>query len=895
MTEATERTTLQQHDDEWGSQGRNTPTNAADQAETEEQGTVQQSISDEVESETTTEVTTNTDSGRSLTFQMLVQNWETYVNHGTRNVQLGLQNGLQNLSLCGVGEGLTRIGPALPRRSEGDDDPFAPIVLRHTHSSPLQYSASLVNEREQIPTPFGLDQMRRSSSTPCAFRERSAGSAFGAHLRTMPLLGGPEDRIASAFSLPMHRFSSSHASVSDSGVRYSAFDPVSLLEMDEIVEKTSIEVTDLRPNLGVAETVNDDTNNATPAIWGAARRAKSFLSDIRVLKFRERRSGRENPARPHSTSSSCKSDEFHPKDAGDNDTISTKSSVTAKEQRCSTEKFERNANAKSFHGRLPPSKISTVFEGNTSLKNKAAKKESSQYHQLEPDFDEECGRFPGVETSIADSPNTVSSPAYHCFVDDHGCASGTNESSEIVEGANSFGNSVRIDVSTAMEPHQSFSHDGNHINNHYQLDIGINSSHEPGSQSPSTSTARSTYTNNTSGHTTHATSTSATISSGRITLLSTVSETDREVMETNKAGRIMRRQQQYPGKSDGEASIHSASTTSTNTHGYLALTGSPASLRDGASLPVDRFFTQSGFPVAHSFSGNSGGSSSSGSRGAHGANTSDVVIVPGDASLASSSVPSKKSESSPRTDSSASAADTACSNSTDEDPPKFVSYLDRQRSESTKLSHDGGISTMSSQHTYNRMANVIEDRESPAEIVGYSDLVFEEAKPQASRLIRPAQKRDQNFFSRPPRSPIKGLRAPDTPPPSTAYEGPDSDSPAYQQLSPPNIVDHRMHSGHSHLSKPYVFRSAPARTGGNSNNPVLVSAEISTRSQGLATVSVRSFEPDSYIYTTNDLEGPLDSCFPQRNRTYQESNIEVEKSDNSTTHVPVVSPDKGNN
>ena len=693
----TESATLQQHDDEWSHQKGNIQTTAADQAENEEQGTVQQSISDEVESETTTEVTTNTDVGRSLTFQMLVQNWETYVNHGTRNVQLGLQTGLQNLNICGVGEGLTRIGPVLSRRSDDDDDPFAPIVLRHTHSSPLQYSDSLLNEREQIPTPFGLDQMRRSSSTPCAFRERSAGSAFGAHLRTMPLLSGPEDRIASAFSLPMHRFSSSHASVSDSGVRYSAFDPISLREMDEMVEKTSIEVTDLRSDVNNAEAIEDDTNSATPAIWGAARRAKSFLSDIRVLKFRERRSGRENPARPPSTSSSCKSDESKQKDVGDNDTISTKSSANAKEQRFSSEKFERKATTKSYHGRPPSSKISTVFEGSISSKTKVGNTESSLYHQLDSDFDEECGQYPGIETSIAHSPNTVSSPAYHRFVDDHGGASGTNESSEIVEGANSMGNSVRIDVSTATVPHQSCSQDENLINSPYQEDMGITLSHEPGSQSPGTSTARSTYTNNTSGHTTHATSTSATISSGRITLLSTVSETDREVMETNKAGRIMRRQQQYPGKSDGEASIHSASTTSTTTHGYLALTGSPASLRDGASLPVDRFFTQSGFPVAHSCSDNSGGSSSSSSRETHCAKKLDGVIVPGDASLASSSVPSKKSESSPRTDSSASAAHTAFSNFIGEDPPKFVSYLDRQRTESTKLSHDGGISSMSSQ------------------------------------------------------------------------------------------------------------------------------------------------------------------------------------------------------
>jgi len=70
-------------------------------AEAEEPSELEQSTYDEVASETTTEVTANTEAGRSLTFQMLVQNWESCVNHGTRNVQMGLQS----LSLCGVGEG----------------------------------------------------------------------------------------------------------------------------------------------------------------------------------------------------------------------------------------------------------------------------------------------------------------------------------------------------------------------------------------------------------------------------------------------------------------------------------------------------------------------------------------------------------------------------------------------------------------------------------------------------------------------------------------------------------------------------------------------------------------------------------------------------------------------
>ena len=837
-------------------------------AEAEEPSELEQSTYDEVASETTTEVTANTEAGRSLTFQMLVQNWESCVNHGTRNVQMGLQS----LSLCGVGEGLTRIGPAPSRVLVGEDDPFAPIVLRHTHSSPLQYSASLMDEGEQMPPPSGLDQMRRSSSTPStsAFRQRSAGSAFGTHLRTMPHLGSPEDRIGSAFSLPMQR--SSYASLSDSGVRYSAFDPVSFPGTDDTPEKTSIEVTDL------GSTQREDNNNSTPPVWGAARRAKNFLSDVRVLKFRKRRSGRENPARPPSTSSSSKSDESKPKDAGDNDTISTKSSANTKEQRSASDRSNRKTHSKKYDD-SPKSKFSTVFESSISSKTKGGAMEPSQYHHLESDVDEEYDHYQGIETSIGDSPHTVPSPSYHRFVDDHDAQ--TSEMIDVSKGASTA--TVRIDVSTITSPPQKIrGRCGDIVCIPHQEGSSVTtSSNDSGAQSPAT--------NNTVGQTTQVSSTS--ISSGRITFLSTVSETDREVMETNKAGKLMRLQQQHPRKTDGEASVHSTSTASTTTHGYLALTGSPVPLRDGASLPVDRFFNQSNIPVAHSSSSNSGGSSSSGSSRIISANVSSGLIGPGDVSQASSSNPSKKSVSSPHTDSSVS--QTVSSASTGEEPPTFVSYLDRQRTGSTKLTLDGGISTLSSHQIPEEAENEREEMELPTQIVGYSDVVFEEAKPQSANLIRPVQKRDPNFAARPPLSPVKGLRAPDTPPPMTVYERPDSASPVYQHLSPPNIIDHRMHPVNSYLSKPYVFRSGPPRTGREPIDMVLISPEPSTSGNAVTPSPNIISESDNYVYSTNDFEGLMDSYEHHRNRTYKESSIEVEKSDETATHLPVVSPDKG--
>ena len=139
-------------------------------------------------------------------------------------------------------------------------------------------------------------------------------------------------------------------------------------------------------------------------------------------------------------------------------------------------------------------------------------------------------------------------------------------------------------------------------------------------------------TGNTSGHTTIATSTtSGTVSSGHVSVLSSVSETDMEVMETNKAGKIrVRRQRKLDsvvksGNVDGCMSVHSSSTGSTNTNGYVALVGSPAPLREGASMPVDRFFDQSRIAVAHSVSNISGSTGSSGSAGGRTSRTSKTT------------------------------------------------------------------------------------------------------------------------------------------------------------------------------------------------------------------------------------------------------------------------------
>jgi len=334
------------------------------------------------------------------------------------------------------------------------------------------------------------------------------------------------------------------------------------------------------------------------------------------------------------------------------------------------------------------------------------------------------------------------------------------------------------------------------------------------------------------------------------------------------------------GDVDGSMSVHSCSTGSTNTNGYVALVGSPAPLREGASMPVDRFFDQSRMSVARQASSISGSTGSGGSAGGRTSKTSSDTSRSKKAVTGQGSPASVSSEMA-----------TTTSSGSGEEPPKFVSYLDQARKKTLPTVGDD------------------EERESPAEIVGYSEMVFEAATgggrqgSEKPSVIRPTQNRDSGrdrsgrlgSRSRPPLSPIKGLRTPTTPPPS-ALGGPDSTSPAYQQLSPPrNIIDHRMGAG---LSKPYVLRSS-ARAG---DGRMFVSPEsetVDTSPKGWAQGVVSSLvggviSPESsqtgpvYTYTGDETKnlGPAEEDDPSRDRICEEMSIEVKD-------APVVSPEKG--
>jgi len=164
------------------------------------------------------------------------------------------------------------------------------------------------------------------------------------------------------------------------------------------------------------------------------------------------------------------------------------------------------------------------------------------------------------------------------------------------------------------------------------------SSHD--SCSKSRTTTRSWQSNNTSNNTI-STSLSGTVSCGA-TVTSSLIEADREVMETNRRERY--RRENVNLDLDGTVSVHSSDSASTNTHAYLALASSPASIRDGASMPVERFLSSGGLNVI--------GWNNSVNNGRH----VSSVCARSHVTLSSNSL-----------------ANTASSVSTVEEPPRFVS------------------------------------------------------------------------------------------------------------------------------------------------------------------------------------------------------------------------------
>jgi hypothetical protein len=762
-------------------------------------------------------------SGKPDSFSQLVRTWEAYINDDEGDVFQPLQM-LQSLQLCGrAGEGLARLaGPSIP----GMMDALAPSALQHTHSSPLQYRPPMFdyNDEEAIPPPVPLNPFQRSSSTPSAYRTNSVSSAFAT-----------ADR--SAFTLPSQR--SNYASVGNPGSHFSAFDPVKYYAtaLDDM-ERTSIEVMDMSAE--PKEDSEEGKEEPKLAKKGAASRAARFLTDVRTLRRRRRmRGGRENPAQPASVSSgSTEGASVEGNKAAV--TIITESNYTPRK---APEEIFESKTAESQEDKGEPLYSPEVHESDPEDGKDEDTPATGQYHQLDSDVDEEESHYQRIEASLhPESPGTVPSPSYQQIVEDR--PSSNTEKRVKVDSSR-----IRIQVSNSItSSSEKIDNSGEPVGTvappsptrMAQSEGGINPGcNDSGTGSPGTT--RSSNTGSTSGHTTQAASTS---SSGQQSGLSTISETDREVMEANKQGkrRLSSRLVPVAEKSDADGtSFHSSSTDSSNPAGYLALDESPVALREGANVPADRFFTKS--PEA------AGSASQAGAVSMRSRTTST----------------SKKSVNSPVTLEGSSGTNTSSSNSSGEEPPTFVNYLPRQAaSDLTSVREAAEASSPRAGESDG------EEREgSPAEIVGYPKVLFEQANEQQPMPVRPPKQNLLDKYrssSRPPRSPVKGARPVTTPPPRGSV------SPIYNQHSPPrNIVDHP----DSNLSRPYVMRTGPA--GGK-----LVPVRANSSPLFLTPV----LESDSLV--------PLDTA--EEEVTQDPGSIEVLKtdsdSDDELTGVNLITPEK---
>lgn len=775
--------------------------------------------------------------GRANAFAALVKGWESYMKEG--EMLQPLQR-LQDQFSGQKGEGLPRLMGSMPTAVTDGPPTLAPHPMRHSRSSPLQPTSSRFSGEDdcKLPPPIPLDPFQRSSSTPSAFRTSSVSSAFGT-------------ADSSAFTLPSQK--ASFATWSDPGAFHSAFDPVTFYTRAlEDMERTAIEVSDVRPE--PEEVPSESSSTATPQRKGAASRAARFLADVRVLRRRRRpRGGRVNPAQPNTPPSDSK-----PESVADDIPLETTVTVIT----------ETDVNVNDTSMLSQSSEVSAIFNGKMKTADDSpddspvyspsvdeiiqaeAKAEvvpcTQPYQQLDSDVDEEeehYHRLEALEAQIqTDSPGTIPSPSYQHFVDSPIRAIKANEPPKpsLRIRLSSSGQSAGPTVSRPVASPSPTPVEGAGI-------VQISP------QSQESAMARSAATGSSSGHTTQATSLS--LSTGVHSGLSTISETDREVMEANKEGKLRRGLEslQISRKSEADCtSVHSSSTNTTPPHGYLALASSPASLREGANVPIERFFLDS--PT---------------SGGARGARSSTASFSSRKSGSTSSQIVSEN----------ASLGHTSSSSSSREEPPTFVSYLDREAS--SDLTSLREATESSSPREFG--ANGEEREGSPAEILEYPEVLFEApkyAERSRPKIVVPLKKRRGRLdkFRLPPRSPVKGLRPPMTPPPRNSV------SPLLHQHSPPrNIVDHP----HSNISRPSVKRTTPVTQKINLFNSI--SSHLMSLSSSVVEENHVIQQQTSYPYS----DGPLPRSTWVDTDT-QEPGIEIMKADSKDEGgIPtIVTPEK---
>jgi hypothetical protein len=791
---------------------------------------------------------------RANAFAQLVQGWENYMNDDGLidpfpNFQQPLQM-LQGLNLCGH--------PTIVPRLKGDDvvstpfavHPVAPSVLRYTYSSPSHivgrkssvfdsstgFNGSNLNEQFP-PPPVALDPFQRSSSTPSAFRQHSSYSAFGT-------------RDRSAFTTTAPRYTD-FVPVGRESSCFSTFGPVDFYSMAlEDMERTSIEVQDISDGIADA-TAGEMVKDKVGSKRGAASRAAKFLKDIRVLRRRRKnRGGRENPVRPalDNTFGSKSSDDdmigtIDQYDARPIDTAVTVFTETLFNPN-DTSFLSASSEMSGIVNRAAENNGTTDIEDDVctipgmNLSDREDTKEEvsrieQQYQQLDSDMEEEEA-YQRIEMQLQSSSPSLFGMKNRATFINSGNRPGKSNNTITMSSSTT---PIQVHVTSAPKPRFAMSMEGIAASpSPTRMEIGDGSSMTPMSHESSPQTTRSA---SSSGHTTQATLPSS--STGQQSGLSTISETDREVMEANKDAKRRRGLDSIVTKytkaeTDG-LSNNSSSSNSTNPHRYFSLASSP-DLREGAVVPVERFFTRSpsldptGQPTPMSRANTT--STSTGSRSESTTSPTTTVSIP--VTHASSS-----------------------SGSSTEEPPTFVSYIDQEAT--SKLIAFREEMETSAQHATHKD---VEEREaSPAaEMMVYNSLAPDElTAPSQLRGSRLGRIRSRQ--SRPPRVPPKSLQLPtETPPPL------ESMSPLYHhQLSPPRKI---IYLPNSNISRPLVLRS--------SSDPL----------PSMWNASVLNV-------TDMQLQPAVENTIMMKCRTYQERNVEVMDASihgESVATMNVVTPDK---
>jgi len=724
-------------------------------------------------------------------FADLVHKWESYINDESADQFQPFQM-FQRLSLCGTGRrSLARLTehPVIPVNTS-EIKLLEPIVLRHTHSTPIHHTPSILEDSEHAEQ-IELGSFHRSRSTPLS---TSANSAFGTIAKAMPYVDRPD--AASAFSQP-YRLRAGR--FNDRVGRLVTFNPIKEVDLEQSlvgvdnnhvaneIEQVSIEVMDLPTPASESTRISKPLNRPRS---NAASRAARFVSDVRNLRRRRRASGEREKLALEIDGSRKEVD-------ADAETLSSKSSSGCSDLLLAAQK---------------PQHIPSL--GRKKLEDRRGRGLGTQERT-----DAHLVRSPGTEFIDSDSASTVPSPTYHRIEDDslmnhHAGRVCIQISSDTREGLAPF------NLSSPLSCH-----------------IGHDSPSYTLQDSPGTS--RSGTTNVSLGHTTHATST--TNSTGVMSYLSSISETDREVMEANKSTRYCPQQCANSPKTSGWKN-----SARVPRNMYVELSDSPLSIREGASVPAERFFFND-----------------SQHNGKFGIGPSKI----------SSLISKKGSFHSGSTISSSSLA-TGSSTSVGEDPPTFVSYLDRKTaSDLTSLRE---LTEASSPRDHDQ-----EERESspaPGDLFGQPGVIAEAARAAtpdgASKIPRPVWPSKSLYFGRrmrslPPRSPHKGSKTP----PARAGNS----SPAHCNLFPPhqiveNSFDYTVARPHLPSNRSCGYQISPE---------MLLFAEDAGRAHIVGEGAAESYEVVRMTPSPEKLYSSSRGTSPTslRSRTCKECSIEISKSD----------------